>query len=254
MKQYTFKDGSIITASTAEEAIKKHKATSNALASAEMRQFSYKGQLITAETKQDAIAQIITAAKSKGPFTEKFFKDLGFKKEDYNTLSLNNICVEISDDCKGFELSIIKKKDIENLDYISSIAVYADDYYSEAEEKGFSKKEIENLITKYNNLVIKWFKDNISKLKKVSIKKDIKTLSKFPEFTEFLESNKKKVTVKDVRKKLLSYGIKKNRVENILINYENELLGAIEEGKEDADGIAEMLLDYAEEGGEKYED
>lgn len=179
-------------------------------ASAEMRPFSYNGKVITASSKEDAIKQVVTAAKRHhkvpmhGPEPgfrlkfESFFKSMGFKnRKEWGDLVLNKVIMSQEDflEDDGFYLSFD-----DGDDYNTEYEFNSRDLIDAAIEKGLTDKEAEKVVKDFAETLKKVIKKNVGKLKKVKSEKELRTITEtFPELT--VKPNK---AILDLKKKIES--------------------------------------------------
>lgn len=178
--------------------------------SGEMRPFSYNGKVITASSKEDAIKQVVTAAKRHhkmqmhGPEPglrlkfESFFKSMGFKKnKEWDDLVLNKVIMSQKDfyEDDGFYLAFD-----DGDDYNTEYEFNSRNLIDAAIEKGLTDKEAEKVVKDFAETLKKVIKKNVGKLKKVKSARELRAITKtFPE----LKVNPNK-SILDIKKKIES--------------------------------------------------
>lgn len=197
------KEGNVVDNNITKQVVLK------AEASAEMRPFSYNGKVITASSKEDAIKQVVTAAKAHrrammGPEPglnlkfESFFKSMGFKNsKEWGDLVLNKVIMSQEDffEDDGFYLAFD-----DGDDYNTEYEFNSRNLIDVAIEKGLTDKEAEKVVRDFAETLKKVIKKNVGKLKKVKSARELRAVTKtFPELK--VKPNK---SVLDLKKKIES--------------------------------------------------
>ena len=175
-----------------------------------MKQYNYKGQVITASSKEDAIKKIVTATKGhhkmhmRGPEPglklkfESFFKSIGFKKnKEWDDLVLNKVIMSQEDffEDDGFYFAFD-----DGDDYNTEYEFNSRNLIDEAIEKGLTDKEAEKVVKDFAETLKKVIKKNVGKLKKVKSARELRAITKtFPELK--VKPNK---AILDLKKKIES--------------------------------------------------
>jgi len=174
-----------------------------------MKQYNYKGKIITASSKEDAIKQVITVARSSkmrghGPEPglrlkfESFFKSMGFKNsKEWGDLVLNKVIMSQEDffEDDGFYFAFD-----DGDDYNTEYEFNSRNLIDEAIEKGLTDKEAEKVVKDFAETLKKVIKKNVGKLKKVKSARELRAITKtFPELK--VKPNK---AILDLKKKIES--------------------------------------------------
>lgn len=182
------KEGNVIDDNITKQVVLK------AEASAEMRPFSYNGKVIMASSKEDAIKQVVTAAKGHhkkkigfGPGSgpdmnfDSFFKSIGFKKnKKWGDLVLNKVIMSQEDffNDDGFYLAF----DDDEGDYNTEYEFNSRNLVDVAIERGLTDKEAEKVVKDFAETIKRAIKKNVGKLKKVKSARELRAITNtFPE-------------------------------------------------------------------------
>ena len=152
-----------------------------------MKPYSYNGKTITANTKEEAIQQIVAAARKPKKKKQTKYNDLtdldnwallksaGFKqdkeyKDEFISESNPNITAE-ADPHGGFTLYLGNKIIFE---YTTNDD---DDLYLDGISKGLSENEVRECMSKYYEDIVKWMKSIKGKLHSIKSISEVRSLN-----------------------------------------------------------------------------